>query len=158
MRRGARLVELDVLRVAPAAVAALGDEHAHTRRRQIGELVELALGRLLVDDRADRHLQLDVGAAAAGALRAFAVGAAAGLEDFLETEVEEGVEVGGGDDVDRAAVPAIAAVGTAARDEFLPAETHGAGPAVTRGHVDVYFVDKQISLQSSVDGRQSVSR
>ena len=42
----------------------------------------------------------------------------------LEPEVEEGVEVGVGDDEDRAAVPAVAAVRTAARDELLAAEAH----------------------------------
>ena len=94
VRRGARLVELDELRVAPAAVAALGDQHAHAGGRQIGELHDLALGTALVDDGADRHLQLDVGAAPAGAFRAFAVRAAVGFENFLKAIVEEGVQVG----------------------------------------------------------------
>jgi hypothetical protein len=110
------------------------------------ELMELALGRLLVDHRADGHLQLDVAAAASGPPGPFAIGAAAGLEDFLETVVEEGVVIGGRDHVDRAAMAAVAAIGAATRDEFLAAEAQGAGPAVTRGDVDVYFVDKQISL------------
>ena len=65
----------------------------------------------LVDDRADRHLELDVLPVLAGAVGAFAVGAAAGLEDLLEAEIQEGVEVGVGDEVDRAAGPAVAAIG-----------------------------------------------
>jgi hypothetical protein len=48
---------------------------------------------------------------------------------------------------------AVAAIGAATRDEFLPAETQGAGPAVARGHVDFYFVDKHVSRQSSVVNR-----
>ena len=54
-------------------------------------------------------------------------------------------------------MPAIAAVGTAARDEFLPAEAHGAGSAVARGHVDIYFVDKHDSRLSTVTNRQSAT-
>ena len=78
----------------------------------------------------------------AGAVRAFAVRAAAGGEDLLEAEVEEGVEVGVGDEVDRAAGAAVAAARAAARDELLAAERHGAAAAVAGRDVDVDFVDE----------------
>ena len=72
----------------------------------------------------------------------FAVRAVAGSEDLLEAVVEERVEVGVGDEVDRAAVAAVAAVRAAARHELLAAEAHGAAPAVAGRDVDVDFVDK----------------
>ena len=55
--------------------------------------------------------------------------------------------------VDRSAGTAVAAVRTSARDELFAAEAHGAAAAVTRGDVDVYFVDKQISRQPIAAGR-----
>ena len=51
---------------------------------------------------------------------------------------------------------AVAAVGAAARDELLAAEAQGAAAAVAGGDVDVDFVDKHVSRQSSV-GSRSVS-
>ena len=66
--------------------------------------------------------------------------AAAGGEDFLEAVVEERVEVGVGDEVDRAAGPAVAAARAAAGDELLAPERHGAAAAVSGGDVDVDFV------------------
>ena len=47
-----------------------------------------------------------------------------------------------GDDVDGAAVAAVAAVGAAARDELLAAEAQAAGAAVRRPHEDVDLVDE----------------
>ena len=42
-----------------------------------------------------------------------------------------------------AAMPAVAAAGTTARDEFLAAEGHAAVAAIARFYVDFYFVDEQ---------------
>ena len=50
--------------------------------------------------------------------------------------------VAAGDDVDRAAVAAVAAVGAAARDELLAAEAQAAVAAVAGSDVDVDFVDE----------------
>ena len=72
----------------------------------------------------------------------FTVRAVAGSEAFLEAVIEERVEVGVCDDVDRAAVAAVAAVRAAARHELLAAEAHRAAPAVAGRDVDVYFVDE----------------
>ena len=67
-------------------------------------------------------------ARAAGAVRALAVLAAVGVELRMEAEVDQRVEVGAGDDVDRAAVAAVAAVRAAARDELLAAEAQAPRP------------------------------
>ena len=77
--------------------------------------------------------------------------AAAGGEVLLETEVEEGVEVGARGQVDRAAVTAVAAIRAAARHELLAPEAHGAAAAVAGGDMDVYFVDERRHGRSSVD-------
>ena len=65
---------------------------------------------------------------------------ALGRELWMKAEVDEGVVVWGGDDVDRAAVTAVAAVGPAARDELLAAKRQTAAPAVPRYDVNVDFV------------------
>ena len=49
---------------------------------------------------------------------------------------------GSGDDVDGAAEAAVAAVGTAARDELLAPETETAAAAVAGGDMDVDLVDE----------------
>jgi len=71
--------------------------------------------------------------------------AALGRELWMKTEVDERVDVGAGDDVDRAAVTAVAATRPAARDELFAAERQTAAPAVPRLDVDVYFVNKHSS-------------
>ena len=116
-------------RVAVAAEAALGDQHALAVGREVRDLrVRARRPCFSYTTRADRHLELDVVAVLAGAVRALAVRAAAGVEDFLEAEIEEGVEVGVGDEVDRAAVAAVAAARAAARDELLAAEAMAPRP------------------------------
>jgi len=92
--------------------------------------------------RADRHLQRDVAARLAAAVGAFAAGAAARFEDFLESEIEERVEVGVGDQEDVAARAAVAAVGPAARDELLAAKAQRALAAVSGRDMDFDFVYK----------------
>ena len=133
------------MRVAEAAASALRDQHALPLLGQIGEqrvaALSLACG-LLVDERADRNRELEIGAAVAGAVGAHAVLAALGRELGMEAEVDEGVDVRAGDDVDRAAVSAVAAAGAAARDELLAAERETAAPAVSGFDVNVDFVYK----------------
>ncbi len=170
----------DELRVPPTAIATLCDEYARARRCQVGDLDELARfvqsfhlpivcvtlvivrdrrtgTDALVDDSAHWNGELHVRAAAAGAFGPLSVGPAVGFEVFLKAEIEESVQVRRGDNVDRSAVAAIAAVGSTARDEFLPAEAHGAGTAMPGRHVNVYFVDKHNSRQSLVFSRRSQS-
>ena len=101
-RRGKR-------RVAVAAEAPLGDEHALPLFGQVRHQHVLPVCLPLVHGRADRHLELDVLPVLPGAIRALTVPAAAGREDFLEAVIEERVEVGVGDEVDRSAGTAVAA-------------------------------------------------
>jgi hypothetical protein len=81
--------------------------------------------------------------------------AALGRELGMKAEVDEGVDVRAGDNVDRAAVPAVAAARAAARDELLAAERQTATPAVARFDVNVDFVDEN-TLYSS--GRTLIRR
>ena len=64
------------------------------------------------------------------------------FEDLLEPEIEEGVEIGVGDEVDVAAGTAVAAVRSAARHELLAAEAQRAFAAMARRDVDLDFVYK----------------
>ena len=84
--------------------------------------------------------------------------AVAGLEDLLEPEIEEGVEVGAGDEVDDAAVAAVAAVGPAARHELLAAEAQRALAAVPGRDVDLDFVDKHVSSSRQFAVEQASQR
>ena len=141
-RRGAWLVDETKTRVAAAAAAAAGDQHAVAVVDQVGHDAALAV---LVDGRrhgAGRHQDVEVLAAPPGAVRAFAVAAAVRLELGVIAEGDQGVEVRRGDEVDRAAPAAVAAVGTAARHELLATEAHAAVATVTGGRDDVDFIDE----------------
>src|SRR5204863_8249824 len=73
-------------RVAESAAAAFRDEHAVALVRQIAEQPQrLVLVGSFVDERADRHRQLEVGAILPGAVRPLAVLAALGVELRMET-------------------------------------------------------------------------
>src|SRR5262245_25840005 len=80
-------------RVAQPAAAAARDEHALTDFGEIGEEAErfIAIAGFLVDERTDRHVELEVPARVAGAVRSFAVAAALGRKFRMEAEVDEGV-------------------------------------------------------------------
>ncbi len=69
----------------------------------------------------------------------------------MKAEVDERVDVGAGNDVDRPAVPAVAAAGAAARDELLAAEREAALSAVARFDVDVDFVDEHLLEGKNAD-------
>jgi hypothetical protein len=58
--------------------------------------------------------------------------------------LDEGVAMGIGDEVDRSALAAVAAVGTAARNELLAAEADRTATAVSGLDVDVDFVDEHV--------------
>jgi len=70
------------------------------------------------------------------------VHAALSRELGMKAEIDQGVDVRAGDDVDRAAVTAVAAARPATRDELLATERQTAAPAVARFDVDVDFVDE----------------
>ena len=60
----------------------------------------------------------------------------------MEAVVDERVGVRTGDDEDRAAVPAVTAAGTAARDELLAAERQASASAIACRDVNVDFVNE----------------
>ena len=147
-------------RVAAPADAALRDQHPLAgldeiadERRRLRRIV-----RLLEDERADGHFELDVGGVLAGAVGALPVAAALGVELAVEAEGDERVDVGAGDGIHGTALASVPAVGAAAGNELLAPEAHAAGAAVAGFYEDVDFVDEHVvSRESSIDSRQSQS-
>ena len=127
------------MRVAEAAVAALGDHDALAGLRQIGQQVA---GLFVEHLRALRRLQDDIGAASARAVLAHAVHAGLGLEMLLKAKVDQRVEPVGAFDHDVAAAPAVAAVGAAELDELFPPERDAARPAVAGAHIDAGLIEE----------------
>jgi len=98
--------------------------------------------RLLVDQRADRHFEVDVVGILARTVGTFAMTTAFRAELAVESECDEGVDMWAGDSVDGPALASVAAVRSAAGDELLAPEAHGAGAAVPGLYEDVDFVDE----------------
>ncbi len=98
------------MRVAEAAVAALGEQRAVADLRQVGEQRLLVLG---IDLRAGRHLDDAVIAVGAGAVLARSVAALLRLEVLLIAIVDQRVEVIDAFGPHVAAPAAVAAVGAA---------------------------------------------
>jgi hypothetical protein len=91
-------------------------------------------------DRADGHGDVEVLPVAAGFERAFALAAALGGKFSGVAEVNEGVAMGIGDEIDGTARGAIAAVRAAARDELLAAKAERPCAAVSSGDVNFGLV------------------
>src|SRR5690606_15025139 len=102
--------------VTKAVEAAVRDQQALTYHQHV---TEQFLGIRLVDTGAHRHTDLEVGAAGTGAVTLAAVGAGLRAVARLEAEVDQGIEIVVGDQPDAAAITAIAAIRTAAIDEFF---------------------------------------
>ncbi len=128
----------EMLVAAPAAPA-LREQNALAGLGQIGKPLA---GSSIGDHGADRHQQNHVRAGMAGAVRAFAVAAAVGLEFAIEAVAQQRVVVRIGFEVNAAAMAAVAARGPAARHEFFAAKRDAAVPAVAGLHVDFGFVNK----------------
>ena len=79
-----------------------------------------------------------------GAQRALAALAALGAMFGVVAEVQQGIAMGIGDEVHRAAGSAVAAIGPAAGHELLAAEAQAAGAAVPRLHDDFYVVNEHV--------------
>ncbi len=139
------------MRVAQTAASALRHQHAVARVRQIRDELRLRrqLARAVEHESSHRDGEFQVMAAAARTVGPFAVTAALGRKFRMKAEVDEGVQVRAGDDVDRAAVSAVASAGTAARDIFLSPEGQTAAAAVSCRDVDVYFVDEHLIIWPS---------
>ena len=99
---------------------------------------------LVVDDRANRHRQLDVLAVLAGLVAALAVPAAISAMLRIEAEVQQRVVVIAGNHEDRAAMAAIAARRSALGNELLAAERHAAVAAIAGLDPDLDFVDEHV--------------
>ncbi len=133
--------------VAKSAAAPAGHDHTLAFPGEVGEQPVRMTGirRLFVHERPDWDGQLQIGAGCAGAVRALAVLAAPCVQLGMEPVVDERVDMWTGDDVDRAAVTAVAAARPAARHEFLAAECEAAATAGPGFDVDVDFVDEQVT-------------
>ena len=103
---------------------------------------------IVEDQCAHRNLQDHFVAGMAGAVRAFAMAAAVGLEFAVVAVAEQGVVVGVGFEVDAAAVATVTAGWATARNEFLAAKRDAAVAAVAGFYVDFGFVDEHGRLQT----------
>lgn len=95
-----------------------------------------------VDDSSEGDGDNEVGGGAAVFVRALSVGAVFCAEDRLVIEGDEVGGIGVGFEDDAAAVAAVAAVGSAAGDEFFTAEAAAAVAAVAGFGVDADLVNK----------------
>ena len=99
--------------------------------------------RVVVDDRRTRrHLEDQVVAGLAVATRLRAATAGRGLEVVAVLEVAQRRLAGVDAQVDRAAAPAVAAVGSAARDVRLLAEGRGPVTAIAGADPDLHAVEE----------------
>jgi len=120
----------EVLIAAPPA-ATVRDQYALARAGEIGD----GRAALIVEhQRADGNLQNHVRTGMAGAVRAFAVAAAIGLEFAIVPVPEQRVVVRISFEIDAAAMTAVAAGRTAAGHVFFAAEGHAAVAAVSCLH------------------------
>src|SRR5688572_16567053 len=122
------------MRIAEAAVAALGEQRAIAHLRQVGEQRLLVFG---VDLRAGGHLDDAILAVGAGAVLTSAIAALLRLEVLLVAVVDERVEIVDALRPNVAALAAVAAVGAAEFDELLAPERQRAVTAGTRRNVDL---------------------
>src|SRR5206468_6666728 len=93
-------------------------------------------------ERAHRHIELEIGASMAGAVRTLPVVAARCAELRVEAVVDQRVRVRVGDDENRSAVAAVAAARAAAGHELLATEGETAASAMAGRDVNVDFVDE----------------
>jgi hypothetical protein len=124
-------------------VTAFGHEHALLVHGEVGDERQLIGSALLLEDeRPDGYVDLEVGGRVTGLVGTLPVLTVLGFEFGMEPEVDERVLGGRRDDVDRAAVAAVATIGTATRNELLTAKTQASASTVAGDHVDVYFIDE----------------
>jgi hypothetical protein len=127
------------MRVAEAAIAALGNAEALALGRQVDDQ---GLVVFFEDLGADRNLQRHVFAIGAGPVAAHAVRAGLCLEVLLEAEVDERVQAVDGLDPHVTAAAAVAAVGSAELDELFAPKRDSTGAAVARANVYLSLIEK----------------
>ena len=126
-------------RIAETAIAAM---RQHDALAELGEIGKQRLAVFVVNLRADRHFEHDVGAGGAMAILAHAAAAVLRREMLLVAVVDQGIEP-----IDRlhhhvAAIAAVAAVRPAIFDKFLAPERHAAVAAVAGADIDLGFVEE----------------
>ena len=115
----------------PASAAARDDDPG-AGTGEVGDQLAGVVAHL----RPDGHVQLDVSPGSPVAARAAAVTTLAGGDRATRAECREVAEIRVGDEDDRAAGAAVAAVGTAPRDVLLTAEAERAVAAAAGDDVD----------------------
>ncbi|MCG3120104.1 MAG: hypothetical protein ALAOOOJD_02724 [bacterium] len=133
MRRG------DEARIAAAAAAALGDDHALIFVHEIGKH---RAGLRLFHHGSRRHVEHHLSAAVPGFIRAFAVFAAFGAKMFAHLKILQRAHAAIDCDDHIAAFAAIAAVRAAFGHKFLAPETHTAAAAAAGFYVNFGVIDK----------------
>ena len=126
--------------VAAPAASAMRDENALPG---FGKVCEGFAGIPIKDQRADGNLQNHVFAGMARAVGAFAVAAAFGFEFAVVAIAQEGIVVRIGFNIDAAAMTAVAARGSPARNEFFTAKRDTAIAAVAGLYENFSFVNEQ---------------
>ncbi len=104
------------MRVAVAAPAALRHEHAIIR---IYEIVEQFARFIIVNSRTDWNSDFQIFSAPAMTITSFTVPAPFRAKNVIEPKFQKGVLVQVRNEIDIAAVTAIATAGTAPRNEFF---------------------------------------
>ena len=94
------------------------------------------------DQRPHGDVHLEVVARSAGPLGSLSVTAPVGSEDRSVAEGQQGVDFRIGDQHDRSAVPAVPSVGSASRDEFLPAKRDAPVSPIATHDGNACFVDE----------------
>ena len=125
--------------VAEPAQATGGRHEAHARLDHVDE----RLAGLVLDDRADRHEQLERLAGGAGAVIAHAEAAVAGGAVRRVVVRQQGRDLRVGDEHHVTAVTAVAAVGTGERLELLALDRHAAVAALAGAQMQRHSVDER---------------
>ncbi len=125
--------------IAATAFAALGNQHALSRHRQVGDSLA---GLFVVSERADGNQQVHVRAGMAAAIGALAMAAAIRFEFAIVAVAQKCVVVRIRLEINAAAVAAVASGRTAAGDEFLASKRNATVAAVAGLYQYFCFVNK----------------
>src|SRR5436853_1414433 len=129
--------------IAASTAPSMGDQYALARR---GEISNRRAALIVKGKRADGHLQDHVLARMAGAVGAFAVASAIGLEFAIVTVSQQRVVVCVGFQIDGSAMAASTDTGTAARNIFLATEGHATIAAVAGLHENFGFINEHWNM------------
>src|SRR5437667_4571242 len=125
--------------IAASTAPPMGDQYALAGRSKIGDG---GAALIVKGKRADGHLQDHVLARMAGAVGAFAVASAIGLEFTIVTVSQQRVVVWVGFKINVAAMAAVTAGGTASRNIFFAPESDAAVAAVAGLHENFGFINE----------------